>query len=579
MTPSLLLLALVAATPAPIALSAQEKAAAKQITAKEIRRHIEYLASDKLEGRGPGTEGDRLAQQYIVEQLKGLGYKPGAGDGSWLQPVELVGTNGHPERLVFRTPDKKEVALQYHADCIAASGTQQPKSQIQDGELVFVGYGIVAPEFQWDDYKGVDLKGKVLLMLNNDPEDDPALFAGKTRLWYGRWDYKYESAAKTGAAGAIIIHTTTSAGYPWRVVDNSWSGTQFNLPYTGGPQLQMKAWTTEEATRRLLAAAGKDLDTLRAAAQKRDFKPTPLGLKLSVAFDSEVKKTTSANVLGLLPGSDPVLSRQVVVLTAHHDHLGKKADAKPGEDGIYNGAVDNASGVAQLLAVARAFSSLKKAPKRTLLIASVAAEEQGLLGSQYLAEHPPVPPGAIAADINMDGANIWGRTRDVIIIGMGKSNLDELVTGLAKLQSRVVKADQFPDRGFFYRSDQFNFARLGVPSAYVESGIDFIGRPEGWGKEQREKWEATHYHQPSDEITPEWDLSGAAEDTQLYFYLGMQVANGQAMPQWTPGDEFELPRKKALEALGSARSLRGSAGGAFLAGSAAGSRPAAARRP
>jgi Zn-dependent M28 family amino/carboxypeptidase len=396
----------------------------------------------------------------------------------------------------------------------------------------------------------MDLKGKTLVILNSDPEEDPQLFAGRTRLWYGRWDYKYEQAAKVGAAGAILIHTTPSAGYPWQVVQTSWTGEQFELPATGGePRLQVKAWTTEEATKRLLKLAGRDLETLRAAAQKRDFRPVPLGVKVSTRFTNQVRRRPTANVLALLPGSDAKLSRQVVLYTAHHDHLGMKEDPKPGEDAIYNGAVDNASGVAALLAVARAFTQLPKAPRRSILFAAVAAEEQGLLGSQYLAEHLPMPAGRIAANVNIDGANILGRTRDITVIGLGKSSLDGVITALAKGQGRVVKADQLSDRGFFYRSDQFNFAKLGIPAAYFGSGMDFVGRPEGWGKQQREVWESKHYHQPSDELRPDWDLSGAVEDVRLAFLVGAHVARTPELPRWNKGDEFEAPRLKSLEAL------------------------------
>jgi hypothetical protein len=395
----------------------------------------------------------------------------------------------------------------------------------------------------------MDLRGKTLLILNNDPEDDPHLFAGRTRLWYGRWDYKYEQAAKVGAAGAIIIHTTPSAGYPWQVVQTSWTGEQFELPATEGARVQVKAWTTEAATRRVLALAGRELDALRAAAQKRDFRPMPLGVTVSTRLTNDVRRRPTANVLALLPGGDAKLSQQVVLYSAHHDHLGKKEGGREGEDTIYNGALDNAAGVAAMLAVARAFRELPQPPRRSILFAAVAAEEQGLLGSQYLAEHPPVPPGRVAANVNIDGANIHGRTKDLTVIGLGKSSLDATITALAKLQGRVVKADQLSDRGFFYRSDQFNFAKQGIPAAYFGSGMDFVGRPEGWGKQQREAWEAKHYHQPSDELRPEWDFSGAVEDVRLFFLLGAHVARTPELPRWNKGDEFEAARQQALEAL------------------------------
>ncbi|MFT3842608.1 MAG: M20/M25/M40 family metallo-hydrolase [Myxococcaceae bacterium] len=527
-----------------------EKAAQKLITADTIRAHVRFLASDALEGRGPATRGDQLAQQYIAAQLEGLGLKPAGANGSWLQKLDVVGTDGHPDQVTFIGPGGKALTLKNSDDYILVAGQQEPTSKLDKAELVFAGYGIQAPEYKWDDFKGIDLKNKVLLVMNNDPEDDPNLFAGKARLWYGRWDYKYEKAARMGAAGAIIIHTTPSAGYPWQVVQTSWAGEQFDLPSTEPSSLEVKGWTTEEASRKIVALAGKDLDQLRKAAQSRDFKPVPLGVTLSTVFNSQVQKKTTANVLAVLPGSDPELSKQYVVFSAHHDHLGKKPGAKPGEDDIYNGAVDNASGVAALLTVARALTSLPKAPRRSVLFAVVAAEEQGLLGSQYLVEHPPVPVGMMAADINIDGVNIWGRTKDVSVIGLGKSSLDATIGKLAAGQKRTVKPDELADRGFFYRSDQFNFAKWGVPSAYFSSGNDYLGRPEGWGKQMREQWEEKHYHQPSDELTDAWDLAGAVDDLQLYFQLCIEVANSTRLPQWNAGDEFEAARKKALQAVG-----------------------------
>ena len=453
--------------------------------------------------------------------------------------VEMVGVNGHPDSLKLQN-----LSLKFKDDFIALSGHQEKTSTIDNAELVFVGYGITAPEYQWDDLKGVDLKGKVLVVMNNDPEDDPAIFAGHARLYYGRWDYKYEQARKLGAAGCFVIHTTASAGYPWQVVQTSWTGEQFDLPASGPSQLQVKGWFTEEATRKLFALTGKDLDALRALANTRKFAPVPLGVKVSTSFTNVVARKVSGNVLGLLRGSDPVLKNELVIYTAHHDHLGKKEGGAAGEDAIYNGAVDNASGVAAMLVIARAMSSMPRAPKRSVLFAAVAAEEQGLLGSQFLVEHPPVPPARMAANINIDGLNLWGRTRDVSVIGLGKSSLDAIIVELAKQQGRTVKPDALSDRGFFYRSDQFNFAKQGVPSAYFSSGQDFIGRPENWGREQREKWEATHYHQPSDELRDSWDLSGAVEDVRLSLELGLTVANGATMPTWTKGDEFEAARKK-----------------------------------
>jgi Zn-dependent M28 family amino/carboxypeptidase len=541
-------LAVDAAAPvaAPAVVTPAEKAAARQIRPELIRAHVRFLASDLLEGRGPASRGDRLAEEYIAAQMEGLGLEPGAPDGSWYQPFDIVGITSEAPATVHFTRGGESVDLRYRDDYVAFSGVQGPEASTGGGEVVFVGYGIVAPEYQWDDYKGADLKGKVLLMMNNDPEDDPKLFAGKTRLYYGRWTYKYEMAAKMGAAGAIVVHTTHSAGYPWQVVQTSWSGEQFALPHESEPEVPVKAWVTEESARKIARLGGQDLEALRAAAEKRDFRPVSLGVAADITLKNQVKKSQTENVLGKLPGRDPKLGKEAVIYTAHHDHLGIKEGAKPGQDHIYNGALDNASGVAAMLAIAKAMKALPEPPRRSVIFAAVAAEEQGLLGSAYLAAHPPVPAGRIAADINIDGINIWGRTRDFTMVGLGKSSLDDWIVKLAGMQGRVVVPDQFPDKGFFYRSDQFSLAKIGVPAAYFDAGTDVIGKPRGWGKEQQEKFEANDYHQPSDELRPDWELSGAVEDTQLLFYLGAKVANAPQMPHWKPGDEFEGARKKAL---------------------------------
>ena len=540
-----------AASPGSSSLvSPAEKTAAQAITENVIRGHVRFLASDLLEGRAPASRGDVLAQQYIQAQMEALGLDAGAPGGGWIQKVPLVGIVGNVPQKTTLSKGSQKVDLTRIADYVAFSGTQKPQSSVPGAEVVFVGYGIVAPEFQWDDYKDVDVKGKVLLMMNNDPEDDPKLFAGKTRLWYGRWDYKYMIAAQKGAVGAFIIHTQPSAGYPWQVVTSSWSRERFELPYEGEPRVEIKGWFTEDASKKIAALGGQDLDRLRAAALKRDFRPVPLGVDFSMAIENTVQTKESGNVIGRFPGSDARLSREAVVYTAHHDHLGMKTDPKPGEDAIYNGALDNASGVSAMLAIAKAFRQLPKAPRRTVYFASVTAEEQGLLGSEYFSKHPPIEAGRIAADINIDGVGIFGRTKDITMVGLGKSSLDPIIVALAKMQGRVVKPDQFPDRGFFYRSDQFNLAKVGVPAAYFDSGTEVIGKPEGWGKKRIEEWEEKDYHQPSDELNDQWDLGGAVEDVRLDFWLGVKVANADRMPEWNRGDEFEAARRKALAAVG-----------------------------
>ncbi|HEX2252366.1 MAG TPA: M28 family peptidase [Thermoanaerobaculia bacterium] len=526
-------------------------AAAEAITAETLEAPIRFLADDLLEGRGPAGRGDRLTQSYLASTMQLLGLEPGGPDGSWYQPFPIVGIEATmPATWSFRRGDD-ELVLQRSEQFIAASGVQAPRAAIDDAELVFVGYGIQAPEYGWDDYEGADLDGKVLVMLNNDPDWDEELFAGERRLYYGRWTYKYESAARQGAAGAIIVHTTPSAGYPWQVVQTSWTGEQFQLPAGDEPRLQVAAWTTEDATRELLALAGRDWDELVAAAKRRDFRPVPLGVTTSIALDNEISRVETANVAGLLRGSDPELADQVVVFTAHHDHLGI---APPGDDPdadrIYNGALDNATGVAQVLAIARAFTELPEPPRRSLLFLFVGAEEQGLLGSQYYAANPTVPAGKIAANLNFDGGNIWGETEDLTLIGMGKSDLDAIAETVAASQGRRLMGDQFPDRGYYYRSDQFSFAKIGVPALYFDGGTDFVGRPEGWGKQQVDAWTEEHYHQPSDELEDDWDYSGMVQDARLGFYAGLLIANRPELPAWVPGDEFEAARRQALAEVG-----------------------------
>jgi Zn-dependent M28 family amino/carboxypeptidase len=531
------------------AVSAEAKTAASQITAEYLRDQIAKFAADEFEGRGPATPGDTKARAYLVEQLKQIGFDPGGPNGAWEQSFDVVGVKtAMPKQWTFKQGGKT-ASFKWWDEYIGSSGVQQDRGSIKNAEVVFVGYGIQAPEYGWDDFKGQDLKGKVLLMLNNDPDWDPNIFAGNTRLYYGRWTYKYESAARQGAAGAIIVHTTPSAGYPFQVVQTSWSGEQVELPAENEPRVQVKSWLTEDAAKKLVALAGNDLSKLIESAKSKDFKPVPLGITTSIDFTTKINRSQTANVYGVLRGSDAKLANEYVVYTAHHDHLGVGEPDAEG-DKIFNGAMDNASGVAQLLAMGKAFKALPTPPRRSIMMLFVAAEEQGLLGSRYYAEHPSVPPGKMAANINYDGGNIWGRAKDIIYVGKGKSTLDADVDAIAKLQGRTVTPDQFPDRGFFYRSDQFNFAKIGVPALYLDTGTDFVGKPAGWGKEQHEAYEEKHYHQPSDEISDTWNYDGMIEDAQLGFWVGLNVANADTLPAWTPGDEFEAARKKALAEVG-----------------------------
>jgi Zn-dependent M28 family amino/carboxypeptidase len=530
--------------------AAVDSAAKQYITQATLLAPLRFLSSDLLEGRGPATRGDELARAYLASELQSLGYLPGGPDGSYQQPFDVVGIDTQAPGIWAFNAKSQKVDLKWSEDFIVTAGVQQEQAKIEDAELVFAGYGIDAPEYKWNDFKGQNLKGKVLVMLNNDPDWDPKLFEGKRRLYYGRWVYKYESAARQGAAGAIIVHTTPSAGYPWQVVQTSWSQEQFELPAEGEPRVQLQAWATEDAVRRLFKAAGQDLDKLAKSAQSRSFKPVPLGIRTSFATQNKLSRVKTANVAGLLPGSDPKLKDEVIIYSAHHDHLGVgRPDFRNDKaDRVYNGAMDNASGCAQVLAIARAFAALPEKPRRSILMLFVAAEEQGLLGSEYYSLHPTFKPGKIAANINYDGGNIWGRTRDQTLIGSDKSSLDAVASAVAAKQGRVIKPDQFPDRGYYYRSDQFSFAKIGVPALYFDTGTDFVDRPAGWGKQQIEAYEEKNYHQPSDELRDTWNFDGMIEEAQLGLYSGWIISQTDALPTWNKGDEFEAARQKALAA-------------------------------
>ena len=518
----------------------------QRITASGMLSDVAALSADSMGGRGPGTAGDRMARAYLTRRLKAIGLEPGGPDGSWEQTIPMVGLS-LPGIGPWRfTGPGGEAAFQWREDFVGGSGVQAPHVAIEDAEVVFVGYGIEAPEFQWDDFKGADLKGKILLIMNNDPDWDSTLFAGKKRLYYGRWDYKYEEAAKQGAAAAIVLHTTPSAGYGWNVVARSWSGTLWDAPAGDEARLQFKSWLTEAAARRLCALGGRDLDSLIAAAHRRDFAPVPLGVRTSLAFDVKVEQGQTANVIGVLRGNDARLRGEAVLFSAHHDHLGIGAPDSTG-DRIHHGALDNASGCAQVLALAEAFAATKPRPRRSVVALFTAGEEQNLLGARYYAAHPTFPLGRVAADLNFDGANVWGRTADVAVIGKGKSDLEDRLVVAARGQGRRVVDDPEPDKGYYYRADQLSFARVGVPALYFGSGRDYLGRPTGWGEQKRAEFLRLRYHQPSDKILPDWDLSGAVEDTQLGYVVGLEVANADKPPAWYKGDEFEAARKKTLE--------------------------------
>jgi Zn-dependent M28 family amino/carboxypeptidase len=530
------------------ATAATAEDAVSRITATGLMRDTKALAADAMGGRGPGSPGDTKARAYLVKRLTAIGFQPAGPEGGWEQPFPIVGlTMKHPSTWTFRSSDGGTLPLRWWDEFIAAAGVQVPRVSIDDAQVVFVGYAISAPEFKWDDFKGADLKGKILLIMNNDPDWDPELFAGNKRLYYGRWDYKFESAARQGAAGAIIIHTEASAGYGWNVVQSSWSGTGFELPAGDEPRIRLKSWMTDDAARKLARAGGQDLDALVAAAKRRDFTPVPLGVTTTLAFDVAIEKTHTANVVGILRGADPAVRDETMIYSAHHDHLGiGEPDAKG--DKIYNGALDNASGCAQVLAIAEAFAATTPRPRRSVMALFVGGEEQGLLGSEYFATHPTIPVSKIAANLNIDGGNIFGRTRDVGVIGKGKSDLEDRLVAAAKAQGRTVVDEPEPDKGYYYRSDQFNFAKIGVPALYFKSGQIYVGRPDGWGKAKEADYRQHRYHQPSDVVRPDWNLDGMVEDDVLAYRVGLDVANGAGLPAWYPGDEFEAARKQAMAA-------------------------------
>jgi len=507
------------------------------ITAGGLASTIRFLGDDLLEGRGVGSRADRLARLYIQTQLALFGCEPGGAAGSWEQEVPIVGIESRVSRTLSVQGPNGNATFEAPVDFTAEAGSTAPSSRWDGAEMVFVGYGIHAPEQNWDDFGDFDLTGKVVLVMNNDPEDDPELFAGKTRLYYGRWSYKYEEAARRGAVGAIVIHTTPSAGYPFQVIQATHGKRRFWLPFDEGtPRLAIRSWCSDAAARQIVAAAGLDLDQLRARAETREFQPVALGVTADLALDNDVRELSSANVLGVLPGSDPELSKQYIVVTAHFDHLGI-GPARKG-DTIYNGALDNASGTAAMLHVARACAALAERPRRSVLFTAVTAEESGLLGSLYFARHPTVPKAQIVADFNIDGINIWGPTRDIAMVGYGKNTLTQLAADVAARRGRTLVPDPHPELGTFYRSDHFSFARVGVPAAYFKAGIDFIENKRGRTR-IKNMYTTVHYHQPSDQYDPRWILDGAVEDARMLLECLVRAANAEAQPRWTPDDEFE----------------------------------------
>jgi Zn-dependent M28 family amino/carboxypeptidase len=529
-----------------------------KVEAASILEHIKVLASDEYEGRAPGTPGEERTVSYLTAAFQKIGLKPGNTDGTYIQKVPLVGITGAEARPLVLAGDRSRIILKWKDDVVAWTKHVAEGASIENSEMVFVGYGVVAPEYNWDDFKGVDLKGKTMVVLVNDPQvPDPAdpskldsrTFNGHAMTYYGRWTYKYEEAARRGAAGVFIVHEEGPAGYPYEVVQG-FLGERFDLvtPDKNVGRASIEGWFSLSATKRVLKMAGQDFEALKKLARTRNFKPVPLGLKASMALRNTNRTIESRNVLGKLEGSDPVLKDEYVVYSAHWDHLGiGDPDPDDKSEKIYNGALDNASGVASLLEMARAFTQVKPAPKRSILFLMVTAEEQGLLGSEYYAVTPVYPLAKTLANINIDGVNQWGRTKDITVIGIGASDLDDYLRDAAAEQSRTLRPDPEAEKGFYYRSDHFNFAKQGVPALYTDTGVEFIGKPAEYSQQKRDEYNKKDYHQPSDEIKADWDLSGAVEDTNLLLAVGYRVANAEKFPEWKPGNEFRAKREEQLK--------------------------------
>ncbi len=531
------------------------KTAENAITADSLLGEIKTLSSDDFDGRKPGSAGEQKAIAYMQQQFQALGLKPGNPDGTWLQKVPLAGITSKTQPDI--SVKGKKLGLEAKKDYIALSSRYVPEVEVKNTPIVFVGYGVVAPEYGWDDYKDVDVKGKTILMLINDPAipdpNDPSkldekMFKGKAMTYYGRWTYKYEIATQKGAAAAIIIHETGPAGYPFEVVSGSWGGENFGIqnPDNNMSRVPVEGWITYDKATELCRMAGLNLADLKKAAITKDFKPVTLaGATAGFKVENTLRKIDSHNVVAKLEGSDPMLKDQYVVYTAHWDHLGRDPELKG--DQIYNGASDNASGSAALIEIARAYTKLSPAPKRSILFLSVTAEEQGLLGSEYYAENPLYPLKNTLADINMDGLNTWGKTKDITVVGLGNTTLDDTAEQVLKARDREIRPDPEPEKGHFYRSDHFEFAKQGVPAFDPESGVNYIGKTADYGQKKRDNYTANDYHKPSDEVKPDWDLSGAADDLQVFFEMGYDIAQGNQYPEWKPGTEFKAKRDAMMK--------------------------------
>jgi Zn-dependent M28 family amino/carboxypeptidase len=527
------------------------KPALDAITPDGLLSHIKVLASDEFEGRAPGSRGEELSIKYISDQFKEIGLKPGNPDGSYFQEVPLAGIKSAPSASF--SAGGTTMALNYPDDYVASSARLQNEIKVENSDVVFVGYGIVAPEYGWNDYKDVDVRGKTILMLINDPPipdpNDPTkldekMFGGRAMTYYGRWTYKYEIAAEKGAAAAVIIHETEPAAYPYSVVKTSWSKENFELDSQDKNKdaVSVRSWIALEVAKKLLTDAAQDFDTLKKSAIRKDFRPIALNAKGSFDIKQQVRSFKSHNVIGKLDGSDPKLKSENVIFTAHWDHLGKHPELQG--DQIFNGAVDNASGVAAVISLARAYSKLDPPPKRSLLFMSTTAEEAGLLGAEYYAQHPLYPLEKTLADINIDSMNVWGETRDVEDTSFGMSSLDDLLGKAAETQKRATIPNPRPEKGSIYRADNFEFSKVGLPSLYIGKNEHLLSRPAD-APLRGDEFDLHDYHQVSDEVKPDWDLSGAVQDVQLLFLVGYDVANGDKFPEWKPGNEFK-PKRDAM---------------------------------
>jgi Zn-dependent M28 family amino/carboxypeptidase len=515
-------------------------------SAEQLAGEIKTLASDEFEGRRPATPGEEKTVAFIENAFRTAGLKPGVGD-SYRQPVPFVELTTRPDDT-FRVagPDGKSLSLKYGDQAVYWTKRVVPQVSLDASELVFVGYGIVEPAMGWNDYAGVDMKGKTAVILINDPgfeTNDATLFKGRAMTYHGRWTYKFEEAARQGAAGAIIVHEEAPAAYPWAVVQNGAARPQLVIDSSQAePRVAVEGWMTRDAASEVFAAAGLDFATLKAKAVTRGFKPVPIGLTASTSVRNGIRRATSSNVVGVLPGSKR--PGEYVVLTAHWDHLGR-ALAFSG-DAIFNGAVDNATGTAGLLELARAFGTVRPAPERSVVFVAFTGEEYGLLGSEYYADHPTVPLDKVAGGINIDGMSVNGRTNDVVVIGYGSSELEDDLREAAAKQHRVLVQEPTPEKGYYYRSDHFNLAKKGVPMIYAKSGIDSVAHGKEWGLAQQADYVSNRYHKPSDEFDPNWDLGGAVQDLEMYFAISYQLAQQTRFPNWYPGNEFRAIRDRSL---------------------------------